>query len=90
MTQRSYLSHTPRPRSLADIADEAASDFDDAPSEAEDALDVLRCLEGVNDRASDGRTGYQYVRDFLRNSALWKGDVAKRIKHELRQKIGVA
>lgn len=90
MTQRSYVSNAPRPRPISEIADEAAADFDDPPAQAEEALDVLRCLRTIDDRASDGRSGYAYVRQFLSNSQTWQGDVARRIKHELRAKIGVA
>lgn len=86
---KTYQARTLRPRTLQEIAEEIADDWDDCPSEIDDLLDGLRLSETIYDIVHE-RTAGDLVRDFLRLSKDWTGNTAKRVRHELRGKLGLA
>lgn len=75
------------PRPLHEIAREIRSDWKPVYFGAKPYLEAMLDLDDVNDRygADDGRYIINY---FLSNAGKWKGDVAKRVKAELKQMVG--
>lgn len=88
MTKQHVYPGKPKARLLNEIADEIADEWDDIPSEADDLVSTLRLCEHVGDSAGDGTAG-QIVRKLLILSTEWHSDAAKRIKRELRGKLGL-
>lgn len=75
------------PRPLHEIAREIRSDWKPVDYAAKPYLEAMLELESVNDQygADSGRYIVNY---FLSNAGKWRGDVAKRVKAELKQMIG--
>ena len=75
------------PRPLHEIAREIRSDWKPVDYAAKPYLEAMMDLDSVNDQygADNGRYIVNY---FLSNSGKWKGDVAKRVKAELKQMVG--
>lgn len=70
-------------RSLREIAAEIRSDWKNVYFGAKPYLEALECLDSVDDvfGCEDGRTQVIY---FLSNATTWRGEVARRIKKELK------
>jgi len=75
------------PRPLHEIAREIRSDWKPVDYAAKPYLEAMLELENVNDQygADSGRYIVEY---FLSNAGKWRGDVAKRVKAELKQMVG--
>ena len=75
------------PRPLHEIAREIRSDWKPVDYAAKPYLEAMMDLDSVNDQygADDGRYIVNY---FLTNAGKWRGDVAKRVKAELKQMVG--
>ncbi len=75
------------PRPLHEIAREIRSDWKPVDYAAKPYLEAMFDLDDVNDKygADSGRYIVDY---FLSNAGKWKGDVAKRVKAELKQMVG--
>jgi hypothetical protein len=73
-------------RPLCVIAREIASDWKNVNYAAAPYLREMRGLDSINDRVGydDARS---IVRYFLANAGGWRGEVAKRIKAELKAAI---
>ena len=73
-------------RPLATIAREIRADWQRPYFGAVPYLNAMASLSSVNDRYiyDDGRT---IVRYFLANASAWRGEVARRIKAELKAMI---
>ena len=71
-------------RQLYEIASEIRKEWSNANYAARPYLDAMRSLSSVNDSygVDDGKT---IVLSFLANAGTWRGEVAKRIKAELRE-----
>lgn len=74
-------------RSLRDIAKEIQKDWQRPYFGARPYLEAMHELDSLNDRygADSGRSIVLY---FLTNAASWRGEVAKRVKQELRDMLG--
>jgi len=74
-------------RPLHEIAREIRRDWKPVDYSAKPYLEAMGDLDSVNDKygEDDGRYIVNY---FLSNSSKWKGDVAKRVKAELKQMVG--
>lgn len=70
-------------RSIYTIAHEIRSDWKKVSPYAEPYLDAMGSLNSIND-AYFYDSGRSVVAYFLANAAGWRGDVAKRIKAELK------
>lgn len=70
-------------RKLYEIAAEIRRDWKKPYFGAVPYIDAMMCLEGVNNcyGYDDGRSIVSY---FLANAGSWRGDVAKRVKAELK------
>lgn len=70
-------------RPVYEIAREIRADWKNVYFGAVPYLDAMRSLDSVNDRfyEDDGRTVVVY---FLSNASSWRGDVARRVKAELK------
>lgn len=55
---------------------------------ARDALDCMKKMDHITDRFGADPNGYSVVGAFLSNAIGWRGNVANRIKKELRQMCG--
>jgi hypothetical protein len=75
---------SPEPRRLRDIAREIRQNWKRVNFAAEPYLDALTTLNTVNDNYFED-TGRSVVAYFLANAGGWRGEVAKRIKAELRE-----
>jgi len=75
------------PRPLHEIAREIRSDWKPVDYAAKPYLEAMMDLDSVNDQygADSGRYIVEY---FLSNASKWRGDVAKRVKAELKQMVG--
>ena len=75
------------PRPLHEIAREIRSDWKPVDYAAKPYLEAMFDLDSVDDQygADSGRYIVNY---FLSNAGKWKGDVAKRVKAELKQMVG--
>lgn len=78
----------PAVRSLSDIAAEIRRDWKKPYFGAVPYLDALSQLDSINDSygADDAKSMVIY---FLANAQTWRGDVAKRVKAELKQMAGI-
>jgi hypothetical protein len=77
------LDNTSAPRTLSAIAREIRSDWKKVYFGAVPYLDALSTLGSVHsDYGCD--SGESIVRYFLSNATTWKGEVARRIKAELK------
>lgn len=81
MTQFDGL--TVGPRALYDIAREIRSDWRKVNFAAVPYLDAMSTLGHVSD-AFGYDSGDSIVRYFLSNATTWRGDVARRVKAELK------
>jgi hypothetical protein len=74
-------------RLLSVIADEIREDWDKIGEEvfphAEPYLQVMETLSSINDSFGQ-ESGKSIVLYFLSNATHWRGDVARRVKAELR------
>jgi hypothetical protein len=73
-------------RPLYEIAAEVRSDWKKVYFGAEPYLDAMSSLNQVGDNYGMD-TGDSIVRYFLSNAATWRGEVAKRVKNELKKII---
>lgn len=74
------------PRSLNEIAREAGQDWKTIPESARVYLSAMRALTTVQDNYGYD-SGKSIVLYFLSNAASWRGDVARRIKAELKEMV---
>lgn len=74
------------PRSLHEIAREIRSDWKNMNPSAKPYWEAMLNLQDINDKygTDDGRYVVNY---FLANTGSWRGDVAKRVKAELKQML---
>lgn len=76
-------------RKLREIAEEILADWPVINNAgARDALDCMKKMGAITDRFGADPDGYAVVGAFLSNASGWRGDVARRIKKELRQLCG--
>lgn len=76
-------------RKLKEIAAEIQADWRVINNAgARDALDCMKKMGAVTDRFGADPNGYSVVGAFLGNAIGWRGEVARRIKKELRQMCG--
>ena len=73
-------------RMLRDIAKEIKQDWKNVSVYARPYLDAMEGLSTVNENyiADDGRTVVLY---FLANAGSWRGEVARRVKQELKKMV---
>ena len=73
-------------RMLRDIAKEIKQDWKNVSVYARPYLDAMEGLSTVNENyiAEDGRTIVLY---FLANAGSWRGEVARRVKQELKKMV---
>ena len=73
-------------RMLRDIAKEIKQDWKNVSVYARPYLDAMEGLSTVNENyiAEDGRTVVLY---FLANAGSWRGEVARRVKQELKKMV---
>lgn len=73
-------------RKLSEIAKEIKQDWKNVSVYARPYLDAMESLSTVNENyiAEDGRTIVLY---FLANAGSWRGEVAKRVKQELKKMV---
>lgn len=73
-------------RKLSEIAKEIKQDWKNVSVYARPYLDAMEGLSTVNENyiAEDGRTVVLY---FLSNAGSWRGEVAKRVKQELKKMV---
>lgn len=76
------------PRPLHEIAAEIYNDWERPSPYAMPYMSALRILDSVNDMYYND-SAFEIVARFLANASSWRGPVAKRIKIELRQLIGL-
>ena len=74
------------PRSLHEIAREIRADWKNMSPSAKPYWEAMLNLQDINDKygTDDGRYVVNY---FLANTGSWRGDVAKRVKAELKQML---
>lgn len=70
-------------RSLSDIAAEIAADWTARHGAAQPFIDAMRELRTADQR-SGIETGSDMIQGFLINAQTWRGDVARRVKLELK------
>ena len=75
-------------RPLHEIVREIRKDWKNVNYGAVPYLDAMSGLDKVTDRyiAEDGKTQVIY---FLSNATTWRGEVAKRVKAELKKMCGI-
>lgn len=73
-------------RTIREIAREIRTDWEKISPYANEYLKAMERLDSINDRFyfDDGRSIVLY---FLANAQGWRGDVAKRIKLELKSML---
>jgi len=71
-------------RTIKEIAIEVKQNWKSVNYGAKPYLDAMMTLESINDKYYDD-SGKSIVIYFLANASSWRGDVAKRIKAELKQ-----
>jgi hypothetical protein len=80
---------TSNKRQLSEIAKEVRSDWKNITnSAAEEALSCMEKMGDIDFPYEHDSNGHSIVGTFLSNSIGWKGDVARRIKAELRSMSG--
>jgi len=76
-------------RTIREIALEIASDWKVINNgEAREALECMKEMGMVPERCGTDLNGYSVIRTFLAHSVGWRGEVARRVKRELRQRCG--
>lgn len=77
---------TPYARSLSEIAREIKKEWPSVNYAARPYLEAMRSMASVTDSygADNGKTIVLY---FLANAGTWRGEVARRIKAELRELV---
>lgn len=75
------------PRPLHEIAREIRTDWKPVDYAAKPYLEAMSNLEDMNDKYGED-SARSLVNYFLVNAGKWKGDVAKRVKAELRFMVG--
>ena len=75
-----------RPRQLKVIAAEIAADWKKPTDTAAPLLAAMSQLVGLHDRYIV-ESAERIVESFLTNAGVWRGDVAKRVKAELRSAL---
>lgn len=76
-------------RTLRKIALEIVSDWTVINNAAtRDALDCMKQMGSVTERFYADTDGYSAITQFLEHSRGWQGQVARRVKKELRQMCG--
>lgn len=91
MTDTTIGAESPRP--LHVIAGEIFADWKTMREKGENHpaypyADAMRSLDGIEDRyVLDSGEGI--VRYFLSNAGAWRGDVARRVKAELKSMVGI-
>ena len=73
-------------RKLSEVAKEIKQDWKNVSVYARPYVDAMESLSTVNENyiAEDGRTVVLY---FLSNAGSWRGEVAKRVKQELKKMV---
>jgi hypothetical protein len=74
---------TKQARSLSTIAAEIRKDWNNVYFGAKPYLDAMSTLDSVKD-SYDMDSGQSIVRYFLANAGTWRGEVARRVKAELK------
>lgn len=76
-------------RTLREITLEIASDWNVINNAgARDALECMKQMRKVTEPYAADPNGYSVIGIFLTNSVGWRGEVARRIKKELREMCG--
>ena len=75
-------------RPLATIAREIKQDWSPVNYAAKPYLDAMECLYSIKDMYGCD-TAKSVVLYFLSNAGTWRGDVARRVKKELKALAGV-
>jgi len=76
-------------RTLREIALEIASDWKVINhAGARDALECMKTMGAITERFVADPNGYPVVTAFLGGAVGWRGEVARRVKKELRQMSG--
>ena len=76
-------------RTLNEIAAEIQADWPVINNAgARDALECMKKMGLITERFAADPNGYSVVGTFLTHSIGWRGDVARRIKKELKQMCG--
>ena len=74
-------------RSINTIAHEIQNDWKNVNYAAKPYLDAMLTMSNVNDGFGYD-SGESVILYFLSNAGAWRGEVAKRIKTELRKMVG--
>lgn len=74
------------PRSLSEIAAEVRKDWKKVNYAAVPYLEAMRSMNSVDDKYGCD-SGRGIVLRFLGNASAWRGDVAKRVKAELKDML---
>jgi hypothetical protein len=74
-------------RKVSEIAEEIRRNWKPVSYAAQPYLDAMFSLSSINDDyfADSGRSVVAY---FLANAGTWRGEVARRVKKELKQMLG--
>ncbi len=85
MTDQGYIIPEEKdgPRSISDIAFEIRRDWKNVWFGAVPYLDAMFSLDSIDDDYGYD-TGRSVVAYFLSNAATWRGEVARRVKKELK------
>ena len=76
-------------RTLRKIAVEIASDWTVIKNAAaREALECMKQMGNVTDRFYAETDGYSAITQFLEHSRGWQGEVARRVRKELREMCG--
>jgi hypothetical protein len=76
-------------RPLREIAGEIGADWTVINNQAaRQALDYMKIMGSIDAPFGADPDGYSVVASFLLHSIGWKGDVARRVKKELREMCG--
>jgi hypothetical protein len=79
----------PKHRPLNEIAAEIESDWRVINNQAaRHALDSMKLIGSVEAPFGASANGYEVVGSFLTHAIGWKGEVARRVKKELREMCG--
>ena len=73
-------------RALSEVASEIRTDWDKVNYGAKPYLEAMATLDSIKDKYmyDDARSIVMY---FLSNATTWRGDVARRVKKELKEML---
>lgn len=86
LTEEEMKELPKEPRTLSAIAREIYRDWKPVNYAAKPYLEAMNQLDSINDRYYQD-SGTSIVAYFLSNASSWKGDVAKKIKAELKEML---